>query len=68
MEDFGEEVDGVASEFSVRPSPVTLFDQKPRVLFESKGGVGVVSRHSTNEYFSTEDYPLTRLAEGRKNR
>lgn len=27
IEDFGEEVDGVASEFSLRPSPVRLFDQ-----------------------------------------
>ena len=36
MEDFGEEVDGVASEISLGPSPIGVFDKKPRVLVESK--------------------------------
>jgi len=35
LEDFGEEVDGVSSEFSIRPPPIGVFDKKPRMLVES---------------------------------
>ena len=42
IEDFGEEVDGVAAEFSFRPSPVTFFDQNPRMFFD--GIVACVER------------------------